>query len=62
MRISRLKTKIKKLNKLNLTHSSESKDLEKTIIDRRRLKSLLPNPDYKKIRYVRYADDWLVGL
>lgn len=29
---------------------------------RRKLKSVIPNPDFVKMRYVRYADDWLIGV
>jgi len=29
---------------------------------RRNLKSRIPNPQYSRIEYVRYADDWLLGV
>lgn len=29
---------------------------------RNRLKSTIPNPNHTKIRYVRYADDWILGV
>lgn len=29
---------------------------------RRRFKSTIPNPDCRRIEYVRYADDWVVGV
>lgn len=29
---------------------------------RRTIKSILPNPDYTRIEYVRYADDWILGV
>jgi hypothetical protein len=29
---------------------------------RKKKKSTIPNPDYIKIQYIRYADDWLIGI
>lgn len=35
----------------------------KTLIkDLKRLKSTTPNPKYSRLEYVRYADDWVVGV
>jgi flagellar biosynthesis/type III secretory pathway chaperone len=38
------------------------KSLKLALSQRNCAKSVLPNPDYTKIKYVRYADDWLVGV
>jgi len=34
----------------------------KVMKERNKLKSSIPNPRYMRIEYVRYADDWLIGL
>jgi len=59
MKIHRLKKKINENDIKNSNMIEEYKQLNKF---RRRLKSTIPNPLYQKIRYVRYADDWLMGL
>ncbi len=58
----RLKKKIE-------TYMKEGKDFKElrdeyinNIKIRNRIKSIMPNPEYTKIRYVRYADDWLMGV
>lgn len=62
MRINRLKTKIKD-QKLGLLNSSlEIKEYLTYIRERRKLKSLINNPKYLNIKYVRYADDWMIGV
>lgn len=38
------------------------KELRKAIRERNKLRSCIPNPQYVKYTYVRYADDWLVGI
>jgi retron-type reverse transcriptase len=38
------------------------KSLKLVLSQRNCLKSVLPNPEYTKIKYVRYADDWLIGV
>lgn len=52
-----LSTLIQKIRKYNLPS-----DLRKALGLRNKLRSTLPNPLYKRIEYVRYADDWLVGV
>ena len=61
MRIRRLKTKI--------TDSPDNPtllDLKKLYLnnvkERKRIKSLIPNPEVVKLQYIRYAEDWLVGI
>jgi len=56
MSIYRLR-KNRKLSRSLICH--KIRVLEK---ERRRLKSEIPNPDVIRIKYVRYADDWLVGI
>lgn len=41
---------------------SVRKELRKAIKERNRHRSTLPNPMYLKYSYVRYADDWLIGV
>lgn len=62
MRISRLNKKIIKLRSTNQDFLPEKREFISLIRKRRNLKSLKPNPDYVKIKYVRYADDWLIGV
>lgn len=61
MRINRLSNKISKIDKDDGYRQKKLKWV-KLIKARRKLKSLIPNPEFRKIRYVRYADDWLVGV
>jgi group II intron reverse transcriptase/maturase len=43
--------------------SYQDRQRRKTIIrDRRKVSSLVPNADVVRLKYVRYADDWLVGV
>jgi len=39
-----------------------SNELKKLITARRRLYSLVQNPNHISLKYVRYADDWLIGV
>lgn len=56
MRIHRLRKKIDKT--LNTIQRSELlKNFRSLNIERRRMKSILPNPNFVKLKYVRYADD-----
>lgn len=48
---------IEKIRKYNLPS-----ELRQTVSLRNRVKSSLPNPLSTKIEYVRYADDWLLGV
>ena len=38
------------------------KKLKSLLSNRRKYKSRWPNPEFQKIEYVRYADDWLIGV
>lgn len=62
MRINRLKDKINLNHELSNGTWNDRLNLSKLIKERRRLKSIIPNPGFVRIKYVRYADDWLVGL
>lgn len=62
MAISRSKKKISILKLSSSNFDLIRAACKKFIKVRRRIKSLIFNPDYVKIRYVRYADDWLVGV
>lgn len=57
MRINRLKKKIMGLEKDSGVFKEYKIEYLKCIKQRRRIKSLTINPEYTKIRYVRYADD-----
>ena len=62
-RIRTLKTLRSKLDPKGLYRSSEyRKELKKLLSARRKMKSTWPNPDFLRLEYVRYADDWLVGV
>lgn len=66
MRIARLKNrintlKIQRMDNLKLIKIL-NKDCMSFIKNRRLLKSIIPNPKETSIKYVRYADDWLLGL
>lgn len=62
-RIYLLDRRKKTLKSLGL-HLSRAERLERLdlITKRRRTKTTLPNPDAFRLEYVRYADDWLVGV
>lgn len=60
MRINIQKKKMTTLSGVELYKCKE--EFIKNVKSRRRLKSLIPNPKVTKIKYVRYADDWLIGL
>nr|YP_010836030.1 hypothetical protein QLP54_mgp36 [Phyllosticta yuccae]WGC90046.1 hypothetical protein [Phyllosticta yuccae] len=62
MRINRAKKKINKLKGLNQDHNKEVTDYRRSIRERRKTKSQIPNPELIRVKYVRYADDWLIGL
>lgn len=61
-----LEVKIYRLNKKILNKKGTCIDKQKLktlVIERRKMKSTIPNPKFKaRIRYVRYADDWLIGI
>nr|YP_010121869.1 hypothetical protein KQ509_mgp22 [Monilinia fructicola]QRF72245.1 hypothetical protein [Monilinia fructicola] len=67
MRISRMKGRLNIIKAKGERHLKSYPELYKKYIrdikDRKRLKSLVPNPKSKPhIKYVRYADDWLIGV
>jgi group II intron reverse transcriptase/maturase len=62
MRINRLKKKILLRKQKGLDNSIEKLSLISSIKARRKMKSLIPNPNFVKIAYQRYADDWIVGI
>jgi retron-type reverse transcriptase len=41
---------------------SLTKTLKKLVKRRRQMPSVIPNPNFVKFDYIRYADDWLIGL
>jgi preprotein translocase subunit SecA len=55
MRINRLKKKMSTLSDKDLRNAKH--EYVKTIKDRRRIKSIIPNPLVSRIKYVRFADD-----
>jgi len=61
MKIYRLSKKINKtqnvIERINLL-----KTLKGLKSNRRRSKSIIPNPNFVKFEYVRYADDWIIGV
>lgn len=61
MQIDRLKKRILRSENSDETtiFKARYKKLYKT---RRKLKSVIPNPEYVNMKYVRYADDWLIGV
>lgn len=60
-----LEVKIYRLNKKiqKLGNSEDKQKLKRLIDERRKMKSTIPNPKFTaRIKYVRYADDWLIGV
>lgn len=39
-----------------------NKELRKLYKERLKLPRTIPNPEYSRIEYVRYADDWLIAV
>lgn len=62
MRISRLKKEFITMKKSEMGYKDKKSVLLSLIKQRRRIKSLIANPEIVKIKYVRYADDWLIGV
>jgi len=62
MRLNRLNKKVIKLRISGLDYSKAKTECSRLIKERRKYKSLIPNPKYTKITYVRYADDWIIGV
>jgi len=62
---TKLSARITRLNKkisLGLATEDDRDKKKWNIKERRRFPSLIHNPEVKSIAYVRYADDWLVGI
>jgi len=57
MRINRLRDKIDLNHELANGTCQDRLNLAKLIRERRRQKSIIPNPGFMRIKYVRYADD-----
>jgi hypothetical protein len=51
-----LSSKIQRLKK------TDRDELKAALCERRRTRSTIPNPRCTRLKYVRYADDWLVGV
>lgn len=62
MRIKRLKKKILEKAIRGKIRKEEAQELRTYQKQRRLLKSIIPNPEFIRIKYVRYADDWLMGI
>ena len=61
MKIHRLRKKIDR--SCDLTERAGLLKQFKTLMShRRRNKSIIPNPDFVGFKYVRYADDWIIGV
>jgi group II intron reverse transcriptase/maturase len=61
-KIINLKKKINRLKAQGLDWSESKLLYIKCLKERRRTRSTRPTPNYMKIEYVRYADDWLIGV
>lgn len=57
MRINRSKKKLIQLKETGANFKVQQKEYRELVKSRRGYKSLTPNPEVIKIRYVRYADD-----
>lgn len=62
MRINRLKKGILELRPADALFADKKRLYLECVKLRRRTKSLMANPEVTRIKYVRYADDWLVGV
>jgi hypothetical protein len=52
-----------KIAKVKVKPSEESRDTLKGLYaERRRTPTRIPNPSVTRLKYARYADDWLVGV
>jgi hypothetical protein len=58
------KSSIERMNEEGRLHLSQSerKEWRSLFKQRLRIRRTHPNPEYSKIEYVRYADDWLIGI
>jgi hypothetical protein len=59
LKYSRISNHIKRIKNRSVhqTHRTGNKEIRKLVVERRRIKSTQPNPQYIRIEYVRYADD-----
>lgn len=61
-KVQNAREKIKRWKKKDICTDPLKQDKKKLLIARNNLKSTIPNPNYIRIEYTRYADDWLVGV
>lgn len=61
MKIYRLKKKLLKMNEV-FDRMEVVKTLKRLLATRRHSKSIIPNSSFVKFEYVRYADDWIIGV
>ena len=61
MRIHRLSKKIT-ATEISIERKKLLDNLKSLKSLRRKLKSIIPNSEVLSIRYIRYADDWIVGI
>lgn len=62
MRINRMKKRMNAFRTGSVEHNVAKSKYTDAIKQRRKIKSLLINPNAAKIKYVRYADDWVIGV
>lgn len=58
----RLKNKIVKFTQQGLDTADMRRESSQNRKKLRKLKSLMPNPNSMKLKYIRYADDWVLGV
>jgi group II intron reverse transcriptase/maturase len=61
-KVQNLRARINRFKSKYICPKALKEDKLKVMQERNKLKSSIPNPNYVRIEYVRYADDWLIGL